>query len=103
MSYSADKKIPDFFLKIVEGHAVHHKVYIKFWITLATFSLIILMPTQTSDGKMKLPFDIGIFNKEDFYPLGFAIVSLLLLCFGSAVGQCFRISQLLHRSIDKLK
>jgi len=97
-----EKKIPEFLLKIIEGHSIFHKVYIKFWVTLATFSLIILVPTETKDG-ISLPFELGSYKKEDFYPLGFIIISILVICFGSTFSQSFRMSKLLHRAIEKVK
>jgi hypothetical protein len=103
MNDNTEKKIPDFFLKLIEGYSTFNKVYIKFWTTLAIFSIIIIIPTLTEQGKITLPFDIGEFNKEDFYPLGFIIISLLIICFGAAFSQSFRTSKLLYIALEDLK
>ena len=98
-----EKSIPDYLKVLIEGCSCYNKLSYSFWIVLAVFSLFALLPVETSQSKIALPFSLGELSKADFYPLAFLVISLLIICFGSAFCQANRISSLIRRAIDKIK
>jgi hypothetical protein len=97
------KNIPDYMLKLIEGYSTYNKASIRYWTALAVISIIIIIPTETANGSITLPFEIGSFKKADFYPLGLIFLSLLVICFGAAFSQTFRTANLLYKSVNDLK
>ncbi len=100
----SEKKIPEFLLKIVEGYSTYNKVYIKYWMAIALLSLVIIVSTNTKNKvEVTLPFDIGTLDRDSFYPFAFAILAILVICFGSTFSQSFRSSKLMYRAVEKLE
>lgn len=96
-------KMPDYLNKLMEGCSTYAKVATQFWVTTALISIITISPIKLENGKNQMPFNLGVVADNDFYPFTFTAISLLIICFGSAICQSIRTRVLIQRAINQLK
>src|SRR3954465_8109138 len=99
----AQNNFPQAIGPLAEGCSTYFKVSINFWIALAFFSIIVVIPTETDKHQIKLPFNIGDVDKASFYPFSSLAISILLIAFGSAFCQAIRIRMLIQKIIRDVK
>jgi len=97
-----ENKFPDSLQKLIEGCSTYFKVSISFWIALAFFSIIIIIPTENDKHLIKLPFNIGEIDKASFYQFTNLVIGILLIAFGSAFCQAIRSRKLIQIAISKI-
>ncbi|HVU99705.1 MAG TPA: hypothetical protein VHE34_31000 [Puia sp.] len=97
-----EQKFPDYLNKLIEGCSTHTKVSVQAWVSAATLSVITITHIKDPTGTISLPFNLGTVSDNAFYPIAFAVISLLFMCFASAVCQAIRSRSLIQRAIRNL-
>jgi hypothetical protein len=102
------EKIPEFLLQLTDGLSIHIKSASRYWMALALISVITIISTITiqpstykheenaTDPSIALPFSLGKIDKTQFYPFSAALISILIISFGSSQAQMIRTRKLIN-------
>ncbi|OGU57883.1 MAG: hypothetical protein A2V66_17580 [Ignavibacteria bacterium RBG_13_36_8] len=91
--------------QLAEAVSTQTKVANKTWLTTMIVALLILFPPINKDNpqdNVTLLFNIATVNATIFYPVVFAVLSVLIVAFSSAHAQAVRAQKLAHKSLNKI-
>ena len=75
----------------------------RVWLTLAIISIVAIIAPQSTENKIKLPFEIGEIDVTWFYLISTMLIAVLLIAFCSAQSQMIRTQKLSIRKLKSLK
>jgi len=115
------EEIPEFIKQLTEGLSNHIKSASRYWLALAVVSLVTISTSITSitpdtstgginpkkaaaiEQPISLPFSLGKIRKNQFYPFSAALMSILIISFGSSHCQSIRSRKLINIALRDTK
>lgn len=93
--------------ELADAVSMQARVSNRMWIVTMSASLLVLLPRSVSSTSpaqdITLPFQIGAVDPAAFYPVAFAMLSVLLVAFCSAHAQQVRAQKLAQGVLDSLR
>ena len=96
-----EPKIPDYFLKLVDGCSFYTKLSNQYWIVVAFFSIFAIFPSL-KDGYVELPFSLGRYEESVYSEVAFFFVGVSIVCFTATFAQALRARRLVQRAADAI-
>jgi hypothetical protein len=92
--------------QLADAVSMQARVANRIWLATIAASLLVVLPRSTSPGSsatdIALPFQLGDVAPTAFYPVAFAMLSVLVVAFASAHAQQARANDLAQRALDRL-
>lgn len=94
--------VPESLKYLFDGFSTQNKSATRYWIALAVISALVILQ-RSNCGTVTVQFLSASVALADFYPFAFALISLLLIAYGSTNAQLLRTKKLVMRSISPMK
>jgi len=90
--------LPEFLIQLIQGYSTQTRIASRIWIALSLASIFAIIPS-----KVKMPYGLNDVPASDFYPFGAALISILIVSYGSVHIQGVRVRKLIERTLNGLR
>jgi hypothetical protein len=87
---------------VAEAASVQAKVTNRLWLAVIAVTIVVFLPTTPGATTVQLPFNLGAVPPGAFYPVVFAILSILAVALAAAHAQQVRADRIAHHVVTEL-